>query len=87
MIITAKFASVCPCCSVRIVPGAKVEWSKGSPAKHVACVSVTVTVARPAARRGELRGRWTGCSCGSREDSYGDLIPSDRNCGSCEHDA
>jgi hypothetical protein len=32
-------------------------------------------------------GRWTGCSCGSREDSAGDLIPSSRNCASCEHDA
>ena len=30
MIITAKFASVCPCCSQRIVPGSKIEWSKGS---------------------------------------------------------
>ena len=32
MIITAKFASVCPCCNSRIVPGSNVEWSKGSPA-------------------------------------------------------
>ena len=32
-------------------------------------------------------GKWTGCSCGSREDSCGDLIPSSRNCSSCEHDA
>lgn len=39
MTITAKFASVCPCCSMRIQPGAKVEWSKGSPAKHVKCPS------------------------------------------------
>lgn len=31
--------------------------------------------------------RRTGCACGSREDSYGDLIHSDRNCASCEHDA
>jgi hypothetical protein len=38
-------------------------------------------------RKSYTRGKWTGCSCGSREDSYGDLIPSDRNCSSCEFDA
>ena len=32
-------------------------------------------------------GRRTGCSCGSREDKNGDLIPSPRNCAQCEHDA
>lgn len=32
-------------------------------------------------------GRRTGCSCGSREDSFGDLVPSPRNCASCRHDA
>jgi hypothetical protein len=37
MIITAKFASVCPTCSSRIAIGEKVEWSKGSKAAHVAC--------------------------------------------------
>lgn len=33
------------------------------------------------------RGTWTGCSCGSREDGYGDLMPSPRNCQSCRYDA
>ena len=37
MVITAKFPSVCPCCSSRIVVGSKVEWSKGAKATHVAC--------------------------------------------------
>ena len=37
-----------------------------------------------AAHRG---GRRTGCSCGSRENEHGELIPSSRNCASCEHDA
>jgi len=37
--------------------------------------------------RSSGRGTWTGCSCGSRTDSYGDLIPSPRNCRSCNHDA
>lgn len=32
------------------------------------------------------RGKWTGCSCGSREDEHG-LIPSPRNCWQCNHDA
>ena len=37
-------------------------------------------------KRPRSRGRWTGCSCGSREDEYGTLIPSDSNCSSCEYD-
>jgi hypothetical protein len=55
MIITAKYASVCPCCSQRIVPGTKVEWAKGSPAKHGACSqgpAATVSAAPAPARRG-----------------------------------
>lgn len=32
-------------------------------------------------------GRRTGCSCGSREDSAGDLIPSPHNCRQCNFDA
>ena len=35
MVITAKFASVCPCCNARIEVGSKVEWTKGSKARHV----------------------------------------------------
>lgn len=41
MIITAKFASVCPTCSGRIDVGMKVEWSKGSRAAHAACAGST----------------------------------------------
>ena len=37
MIITAKFASTCPCCAAPIAVGSKIEWSKGSKAVHVAC--------------------------------------------------
>ena len=37
MIITAKFASTCPCCSQRIEVGSKVNWAKGTKASHVAC--------------------------------------------------
>lgn len=32
-------------------------------------------------------GRRTGCSCGSREDASGELIPSLSNCASCNFDA
>jgi len=82
MTITAKFASLCPCCNVRITPGTTVEWSRGTKARHVTCATATADMPR---RRSA--GRWTGCQCGSRQDSYGDLIPSARNCASCEHDA
>lgn len=101
MTISAKFATVCPCCNNRINVGDKVEWTKGSKARHVACAASTalptgngarITMAALSAHVATLprsRGysRRTGCSCGSREDSSGDLIPSDRNCASCEHDA
>lgn len=50
MIISAKFASVCPCCSVRIVPGTKVEWSKGAKAKHVDCGAAPVATTAPVSR-------------------------------------
>jgi hypothetical protein len=54
MIITAKFASVCPCCSTRITVGEKVEWSKGEKARHVRCAgkpAVASTARRSYARR------------------------------------
>lgn len=99
MTITAKYAATCPCCHGPIRPGDKIEWSKGSKARHTACApsagtpiatyvgKVTQADMIASRRSSRGRGRWTGCSCGSREDSYGDLIPSDRNCASCEHDA
>jgi hypothetical protein len=99
MTITAKYAGTCPICRQSIAPGQKVEWAKGSQARHVACATATPQAAPVWSRgerimvadlpRGGRRGgsRRTGCSCGSREDYNGDLIPSDRNCASCEHDA
>ncbi len=61
MIITAKFASVCPCCNVRIVAGSKVEWSKGSPAKHVACTgTASAPAASSAVRRNYDPSRFNG---------------------------
>jgi hypothetical protein len=39
MIITAKFASTCPCCAKPIAVGSKINWSKGTKASHVECGS------------------------------------------------
>lgn len=91
MIIAAKYPSKCACCRQPIAAGSKIEWSKGCPARHAACAgSVIVTAQAPvgysrASYSGRARrpGRWTGCSCGSREDSAGDLIPAKNNCASC----
>lgn len=99
MIITAKFASVCPVCSQRIAVGGRVEWSKGDKARHAACAGATAAVSapvaapsasrywvRPAARQGAQRGgRWNGCSCGAREMADGAL--SANACASCRYDA
>lgn len=53
MIILAKYPSTCSCCRAPISVGAKIERSKGSPAKHVACAqgSASTISARPVARR------------------------------------
>ncbi len=96
MTITARYAATCPCCAVPIRPGDQIEWAKGSPARHASCApratpsyTAPTVAGRIAARKQVDRrgGRWTGCSCGSREDAAGDLIPSPRNCFSCNHDA
>jgi hypothetical protein len=42
MVIKAKFASVCPCCSKKIEVGSKVEWSKGNKAMHAECFNKPV---------------------------------------------
>jgi len=90
MTITAKFSSICPCCSVRIAVGSKVEWSKGSPARHVACASSPVA-SRPAAAtpsrnwdpnmfrgRGSARG---GFRRACKTDGNCSSIGSGRSCG------
>jgi hypothetical protein len=50
MMITAKFASVCPCCRQPIQVGSKVEWTKGSKARHVACTGSPAQSSAPARR-------------------------------------
>lgn len=68
MVITAKFASTCPCCNNRIEIGSKVEWEKGAKAKHVSCPTVSparVQATAPIARYGRrVYGCKSGGDCG-----------------------
>ncbi len=88
MIITAKFASTCPCCSAPIAVGAKVEWSKGSRARHVTCTAGTTALTAATHPRSSYTarrsygGRRTGCSCGSVEGAS-----RDSDCRQCQYDA
>jgi hypothetical protein len=92
MQITAKFSSTCSCCRQPIAAGSKIEWTKGSPAKHVACSQGTAAVigmqvvktADMPRRRTAGGGRWNGCSCGAREMPDGSL--SRNACASCRFD-
>lgn len=93
MTITARYAAACPCCAVPIRVGDEIEWAKGRPAMHSRCAgrAPAARLASPPpiapARSSVSTGKRTGCSCGSRADAWGDLIPSPRNCFSCRHDA
>jgi hypothetical protein len=51
MVITAKFASVCPCCGMRVEVGSSVEWSKGEKARHVKCSPTSAPTSAPVSRR------------------------------------
>lgn len=51
MVITAKFASVCPVCGGRIAVGTSVEWSKGERAAHVACKAGAAAPVAPKAAK------------------------------------
>jgi hypothetical protein len=85
MIIVAKYASSCACCSQPIQVGSKIEWRKGAAAKHAACAqgSASTVSARPAARRSfARRGTWMGCSCGSVAE-----FTKSSDCWTCRHDA
>jgi hypothetical protein len=64
----------------------KVVWS-GNDIWIASLVASRAPSSLSAPRRGSSGGRRTGCSCGSREDASGVLIPSDRNCRQCEYDA
>jgi hypothetical protein len=82
MIITAKFASTCSCCRQPIAVGSKIEWSKGSPAKHVACSQGASTVSAAPARRGSNwdPSRFNGY--GRPKGGYRKACISDGNCSS-----
>jgi len=36
--ITAKYPGVCASCGGRVTPGQQIEWAKGQPTRHTACV-------------------------------------------------
>lgn len=55
MTISAKFATVCPCCNNRINVGDKVEWAKGSKARHVSCAGKPAAVSAPSAVKSAYR--------------------------------
>lgn len=38
MIIVARYDSECPICRLLIKAGSKVEWQKGSKARHLSCL-------------------------------------------------
>ncbi len=40
MVISARFASICPRCSTMIEPGSPVNWERGSHAEHVECPTI-----------------------------------------------
>lgn len=97
MTITARYASTCPCCSARIAVGEQVEWTQGSPARHVSCAVATkaglsaspqiapgLRIGSPSApaRRYVSTSPRSGCACGSRE---GESRVGD--CWTCRHDA
>ena len=83
MIITAKFASTCSCCRQPIAVGSKIEWSKGAPAKHVACAqgpSSTVSAAPARSSRNWDPSRFNGY--GRPKGGYRKACVSDGNCSS-----
>ena len=88
MIITAKYASTCPCCRQSIQVGSKVEWSKGSPARHTSCGStpaaqITAAPARRShARRSPDGERYVKRGCCWECGAYGPLT-QDGECGHC----
>jgi len=96
MTITARFPSTCSACHQPIALGAKIEWTKGSPARHTTCSaasSATKTRRPSSAAYGSYRTigarmnarmqstGWTGCSCGSIEDQ-----PRASDCATCQFD-
>lgn len=54
MTITAKFPATCPTCGGAIAAGDKIEWQRGTRARHTACpdaAALTPAPRRMASRR------------------------------------
>jgi hypothetical protein len=80
MIITAKFASTCSCCRQPIAVGSKIEWSKGSPAKHVACSQGPVSTGNAGHRRSYGR-RASGAGYAAPVAGYSSWCTGRSGCG------
>lgn len=79
MIITAKFASVCPCCSSRIAVGEKVEWERGSKARHVACAGKPAVASVTRRTYRQPLGRGHGYA--ARVPGYSSYCTANSSCG------
>ena len=79
----------CSCGSSHAAGSVEITKSNGAwVAKHGSTVAATgscVAVTRPARRSSYGRGKWTGCSCGSREMADGSV--SANACSQCRYDA
>lgn len=82
MVITAKFSSVCPCCSGRIQVGSKIEWAKGTPAKHVACAQGAATAGSAPSRRSENYDPYKFNGYGRPRGGYRKACITGGNCSS-----
>lgn len=83
MTITAKYAGICPACRQTIAPGAKVEWTKGSQARHVTCAGASAP-ASPAtssrARWGAARGMGSGHGAAAPVAGYSRYCTDNASC-------
>jgi len=82
-----KSESVRPGDSITITTKAGKSWSATVDRVLWSGKGIAICATQGKSNTRSSRGRWTGCSCGSREDEYGDLIPSSNNCAQCEFDA
>lgn len=91
MVISAKFATTCPSCRGRIEPGVKVEWTKGSPARHVTCPAAGMGIGiapglaigspRPSATRPAFRARRSGAGAAVAMPGYSSYCTDREGCG------
>ncbi len=81
MTITAKFSTVCPSCGARIEAGEKVEWAKGSKARHVRCVTAGGKTA-PSAPKSRNWDPSAFNGYGRERGGYRKACVSDGNCSS-----